>query len=196
MPTFLSYDGARLSFRAWGEGEPLLVVPGGPGRDADYLGDLGGIAELAGRTLFVFEPRGTGASPAPDDPVAYALGGLADDLEALRVHLVASGVTARAADPAQRNVAAGQAFWDRVPDPFATRDALSALSAPVRIVIGELDLVPGPFLAAELAAVFPDARILVQPGGGHFPWVDDAALFARLVSDALTDADRPVAGRG
>ena len=101
-----------------------------------------------------------------------------------------------AADPAQRNVAAGQAFWDRVPDPSVTRDALSALSAPVRIVIGELDLVPGPLLAAELAAVFPDDRVLVQPGGGHFPWVDDAALFARLVSDALTDRDGAVAGRG
>ena len=57
----------------------------------------------------------------------------------------------------------------------------------MRVVVGELDLMPGPDLGAELAAIFDDGRCVVQPGAAHFPWVDDPARFARLVSAALED---------
>src|ERR1700678_3265430 len=49
MTNFYSYDGTLLDCRRSGTGSPLVVVPGGPGRDADYLGDLGGLAGAAGR---------------------------------------------------------------------------------------------------------------------------------------------------
>ena len=46
VPTYLSYDRAELAYAEQGAGLPLLVVPGGPARDATYLGDLGGLATL------------------------------------------------------------------------------------------------------------------------------------------------------
>ena len=56
----------------------------------------------------------------------------------------------------------------------------------MRVVVGELDLMPGPDLG-PLAALFADGSCVVQPGAAHFPWVDDPARFARLVSSALED---------
>jgi proline iminopeptidase len=279
MSSYRSYDGAELHFRVSGAGEPLLIVPGGPGRDADYLEDLGGLASICRRALITMEPRGTGASPAPDDPAAYAAGNLAIDLDALRVHLSlpeldvlahsagcdvallygaahpdqvrrlvlitpstrvvgledteqewesqlakrrhepwfaaakqalddidAHGFTPQlrqamspllygawsdsarqhaATDTEQRNVEAARAFREHDTDSSATRTALARLTAPVRIVIGELDMAPGPELAANLAALFGDASVVVQPDAGHFPWVDDPLTFAKLAAAAL-----------
>lgn len=278
MPTFTSYDGAELAYRVDGAGEPLLVWPGGPARDAAYLGDLGGLAAATGRSLVVPDPRGTGGSPAPADLTAYAATRLVDDLEALRIHLGLDGfdllghsaggavsllyaarhpervrrlvlvtpgtaplglavtdeewesraalrsgepwfaeakaaldadevtpanrqamspflygawtAAARqhaASDADQRNGEGTRAFWAEEPDVTATRSALAGLTAPVRVVVGELDLMPGPELGERLAELFPGGRCVVQAGAAHFPWVDDPALFTRLVGAALTD---------
>lgn len=62
MPSFIAEDGHRISYLSLGEGEPLILVPGGPGRDAAYLEDLGGLAPGTGRRLVILEPRGTGGS--------------------------------------------------------------------------------------------------------------------------------------
>jgi pimeloyl-ACP methyl ester carboxylesterase len=278
MPTYTSYDGTELAYRVDGSGEPLVVWPGGPARDAGYLGDLGDLARAAQRSLVIPDPRGTGASPLPADPAAYAAVRLVDDLEALRAHLgletfdllghsaggsvsllyaarhpsrvrrlvlvtpgtAAVGLdvtddewdarvalrqaepwfvgakaaldaddgtpatrqamspflygawtdTARlhaASDDEQRNREGTRSFWAERPDPEQMREALGAISAPVRVIVGELDLMPGPELGEELAALFPDGLCVVQPAAGHFPWVDDPALFARLVVEALAD---------
>lgn len=88
MPHYTSYDAAELHYRVLGKvpGEtPLVCLAGGPARDAAYLGDLGGLD--AHHTLIVPDGRGTGASPPPSDPAAYAFPALARDLETLRVHL-------------------------------------------------------------------------------------------------------------
>src|SRR5688500_16228180 len=87
MPTYTSYDGAELAYRVEGTGEPVVIWPGGPARDPAYLGDLGGLAQVAQRCLVIPDPRGTGASPLPADRTAYGATHLADDLEALRAHL-------------------------------------------------------------------------------------------------------------
>jgi pimeloyl-ACP methyl ester carboxylesterase len=278
MPTYTTYDGTELAYRVEGSGEPLVVWPGGPARDPAYLGDLGGLARAARRALVIPDPRGTGASPAPADPTAYAAVRLVDDLEALRAHLgldaldllghsaggsvsllyaarhperirrlvlVTPGTAAvgldvtdeewesraalragepwfaeakvaldaddgtpatrramspflygmctdaarlhAASDDRQRNREGTRGFWAERPDPEQTRRALGAMTAPVRVVVGELDLMPGPELGDQLAGLFPDGRSVVQPGAGHFPWVDDPALFAKLVVETLTD---------
>ncbi|MEU8759000.1 alpha/beta fold hydrolase [Streptomyces sp. NPDC048659] len=83
--TFTTYDGTELSYRTRGEGEPLVVLPGGPMRDAVHLGDLGGLS--AHRALVLFDPRGTGASAVPADPASYRCDRQVADVEALRVHL-------------------------------------------------------------------------------------------------------------
>lgn len=285
MPQFTTYDGARLSYRTRGEGEPLVVLPGGPMRNQVYLGDLGGLT--AHRTLIVLEPRGTGDSAVPADPRSCRCDRQVADVEALRAHLgleridllghsgsvnlatlyaaahparirsltlvtpggraVGVEVTdadwdqaaevfadrpwypaARAAldalgpdtpareavpavmpfaygrwDEAARAHAAGvveQTNWEAAAafhapgafDPEATRAALGALDAPVLVLAGERDAGPNPAKAAGIAACFRRAELVVQPGAGHFPWVDDAGAFCRLVAAFLDPGVRTV----
>ena len=72
-------------------------------------------------------------------------------------------------------------------DPEATRAALAAFTSPVLVLAGEVDVNTPPRLAAELATLFPDARLVVQPGAGHYPWLDDAAWFTSAVAAFLDD---------
>ncbi|MER6129008.1 alpha/beta hydrolase [Streptomyces sp. NPDC001795] len=85
MPSFDAYDGTRLTYRLRGEGEPLVVLPGGPMRASAYFGDLGGLT--ARRQLVLLDLRGTGDSAVPADPATYRCDRLVDDVEALREHL-------------------------------------------------------------------------------------------------------------
>jgi pimeloyl-ACP methyl ester carboxylesterase len=85
MTDFLSYDATLLSYRYTGVGESVVCLPGGPGRSADYLGDLGGLA--ADRRLVLFDPRGTGSSAVPAGLDTMRADRLVDDVEALRLHL-------------------------------------------------------------------------------------------------------------
>ncbi|MFF3347166.1 alpha/beta fold hydrolase [Streptomyces sp. NPDC002779] len=281
MPTFIAFDGTRLAYHRQGEGEPLLVLPGGPMRASSYLGDLGGPA--AGRSLIRLDLRGTGDSDVPADPATYRCDRLVDDVEALRAHLgldridllghSAGGSLAMLhaarhpervrrlvlvtpnpwalgtpATPEDRLAAArlrrsepwfGEAFpaleawlrgtgdfvpelspffygrWDRAAqehdaradeeyndeaagvygsegayDPPATRAALSRLPAPVLVLAGELDGAPNPALAHRTGDVFPHAEVAVQPGAGHFPWLDDPEWFAQRVGRFLDGAGR------
>jgi proline iminopeptidase len=69
-------------------------------------------------------------------------------------------------------------------DPPATAAALTRLDAPVLVYGGELDLIPASALA-EAAAMFPDAEVIMQPGAGHYPWLDDPAWFSAAVNAFL-----------
>lgn len=62
-------------------------------------------------------------------------------------------------------------------DPKATRAGLAAFKAPVLLLAGEWDLNSPPKAVAELAGLLPDAALVVQPGAGHYPWLDDADRF-------------------
>ncbi|MFC8731074.1 alpha/beta fold hydrolase [Luteimicrobium sp. NPDC057192] len=280
MDGFTSDDGTTLSVVRWGQGPPVVVVPGGPGRDAAYLEGLGGLAGAAERSVVVLEPRGTGGSPGSSDPAAYSVARTAADVEALRRHLGIGQMellahsagcevaltytalhpervrrlllvtpstrslgieeseesfedrirrrraepwfeTARAAleetqtmgasterrlamspflygrwdeaaaahaatDASQRHPDVGGAFWSSLPDPASTHAALSAFTGAVRILIGDLDLAPGPEVAAKVAAICADVAVATQSGAAHFPWVDDAAAFSRTMATFLT----------
>ncbi|MFC4948474.1 alpha/beta fold hydrolase [Pseudonocardia sp. GCM10023141] len=85
MLTFAAADETMLAYRVTGVGEPLLVLPGGPMRDAAYLGDLGGLGSR--RTLHVLDPRGTGASARSAEPASYRCDRQVADVEAFREHL-------------------------------------------------------------------------------------------------------------
>ncbi|WP_446041180.1 alpha/beta fold hydrolase [Streptomyces sp. SID1121] len=61
--------------------------------------------------------------------------------------------------------------------PEATRTALAAHQGPVLLLAGEFDLNTPPSAVAEYAGLFPDATYVVQPGAGHYPWLDDAERF-------------------
>ncbi|MFB6553584.1 alpha/beta fold hydrolase [Streptomyces sp. NPDC056405] len=66
-------------------------------------------------------------------------------------------------------------------DPPATRAALARCAARVLVLAGELDGGPRPELARRCADVFPHAEVAVQPGAGHYPWLDDPRWFVRRV---------------
>lgn len=85
MPSFASYDGTEIAYRLRGDGPPLVCLPGGPGRAAEYLGDLGGLDRS--RRLVLLDPRGVGLSADPVDPATFRVDRLAGDVESLRAHL-------------------------------------------------------------------------------------------------------------
>ncbi|WP_328869199.1 alpha/beta hydrolase [Streptomyces sp. NBC_00287] len=284
MPIFTASDGTRLAYHPQGEGEPLVVLPGGPMRASSYLGNLGGLD--AERRLILLDLRGTGDSEIPADPATYRCDRLVDDVEALRIQLGlaridllghsaggslallyaarhpqrvrrlvlvaanpwALGTTATPEDrlsaarlrkgepwfeeafPAFESWLAGKGEvgpelapffygrWDRVAqehdaradeefndeaaevygsegayDPPATRAALARLTAPVLVLAGELDGAPNPELARRTMDVFPYAELAVQPGAGHYPWLDDPQWFAGCVDGFLDRTALPSA---
>ncbi|MDX3235212.1 alpha/beta hydrolase [Streptomyces sp. ME03-5709C] len=72
-------------------------------------------------------------------------------------------------------------------DPDGTRAALGRLAAPVLLLAGQVDLGAPPAAVAEFAGLFPDAALAVQPGAGHFPWLDDPGRFVAAVAEFLGD---------
>lgn len=69
--------------------------------------------------------------------------------------------------------------------PKTTRAALASCEAPVVLLTGEFDLNSPPVAAAEFAEAFPDATLAVQPGAGHYPWLDDADWFVATMAAFL-----------
>lgn len=83
---------------------------------------------------------------------------------------------------AERHAAARNGYFnDAVIDPAATKVALAKLTAPVLLYAGDLDALVTPGMVREAAGSFPDANVVVQPGAGHFPWIDDATAFTTAV---------------
>ncbi|MEU5095524.1 alpha/beta hydrolase [Streptomyces sp. NPDC020996] len=108
------------------------------------------------------------ATAASWDAIAPFLYGRWD--EAARAH--------QAAGAGRRNTEAAAAFAaEGAFDPDATRAALAGLDAPVFVLSGEYDLNSPPAAVAGMAALFPRAEHVRQPGAGHFPWLDDPEWF-------------------
>jgi pimeloyl-ACP methyl ester carboxylesterase len=115
----------------------------------------------------------TGDSWAAVDPFFY---GRWD--AAARAHL--------AAQDGRRNDEAAAAFGaEGAFDPAATRAALATFDAPVLLLAGEVDLNSIPGVVAEFAGLFPAAELVVQPGAGHYPWLDDADRFVATTAAFL-----------
>ena len=70
-------------------------------------------------------------------------------------------------------------------DPEATRTALARLGAPVLLVAGEYDVALPPKCAAGYAGLFSQAELAVQPGGGHYPWLDDPEWLVQTLAGFL-----------
>ena len=71
MARFASYDGTQIGYRELGDGPPLVCLPGGPGRAAEYFGDLGGLSRS--RRLIMPDTRGTGESEDRERPAELPL---------------------------------------------------------------------------------------------------------------------------
>jgi pimeloyl-ACP methyl ester carboxylesterase len=81
----------------------------------------------------------------------------------------------------QTNEEAAESYGDGAYDATATRAALARFASSVLVLAGELDGGPRPQLARRAADVFPNAELAVQPGAGHYPWLDDPEWFVRRV---------------
>ncbi|MCX2951864.1 alpha/beta fold hydrolase [Lentzea sp. NEAU-D7] len=89
---------------------------------------------------------------------------------------------ARALDDHPRHPEAAMEYYaEGAFDPREVREKLAKLDVPTLLVTGELDVSLPPSRAREYADLFPHARLVVQPGAGHFPWVDDPGAFAATV---------------
>lgn len=77
-------------------------------------------------------------------------------------------------------------FADGAFDADATRAALAKVDADVLVLVGGLDASPTISEGQALAELFSNAELVVQPGAGHFPWLDDPARFARTLTRFLT----------
>ncbi|MGW6931495.1 alpha/beta fold hydrolase [Lentzea sp. NPDC054927] len=89
---------------------------------------------------------------------------------------------ARALDDHPRNGEAAQEYYaEGAFDPEQVRAALKTLDVPTLLLAGEVDVALPPKRAQEYADLFPRAQFVVQPGAGHFPWVDDPEAFAAAV---------------
>ncbi|HEX4822916.1 MAG TPA: proline iminopeptidase-family hydrolase [Candidatus Polarisedimenticolaceae bacterium] len=80
---FIDANGVLIYYTAFGEGDPLVIVHGGPGASHDYL--LPGLLPLARTNRLVFiDERGSGKSERLEDPSGYTVEAMADDVEAVR----------------------------------------------------------------------------------------------------------------
>ncbi len=63
--------------------------------------------------------------------------------------------------------------------------ALRDLDVPVLVLGGERDALTGVESVEAVAGCFPDARTVVLPRAGHFPWVDEPEAFRAAVAAFL-----------
>jgi len=116
------------------------------------------------------------ATPDSWDAIAPFLYGRWD--EQARAH--------HAAGASQRNQEAAAVFGaEGAFDPAAARAELAGFEAPVLLLAGEVDLNSPAPMVAEFAGLFPKGECVVQPGAGHFPWLDDAERFVATVAGFL-----------
>jgi len=93
---------------------------------------------------------------------------------AARAHWAAGDT--QTSEEAARGFAAEGAF-----DPAGIRAALAEFGSPVLVLAGGVDPQWPLRVVSELATLFSAAQLVVQPGAGHYPWLDDAEWFVSAV---------------
>jgi pimeloyl-ACP methyl ester carboxylesterase len=92
----------------------------------------------------------------------------------------------QAREASQTNADAAAVYYSAgALDPEATSACLARLRAPVLVVAGEYDVALPPRCAAEYAGMFSQAELAVQPGGSHYPWLDDPQWLMQTLAGLL-----------
>jgi len=80
---FVDANGVLIYYKALGNGQPLLIVHGGPGASHDYF--LPYLLPLARTNRLIFiDERGSGRSQKLEDSSAYTVENMVEDVEAVR----------------------------------------------------------------------------------------------------------------
>jgi len=83
---YVDANGVMVYYKAFGKGDPLVIVHGGPGASHDYF--LPHLVPLARTNRLIFiDERGSGRSEKLEDVKQYTVERMADDVEAVRVAL-------------------------------------------------------------------------------------------------------------
>lgn len=83
---FVDANGLMLYYKIIGQGEPLVILHGGPGASHDYF--LPYLLPLARTNKLVFlDERGSGKSGRLEDPAGYTVENMVEDVEAIRTTL-------------------------------------------------------------------------------------------------------------
>lgn len=88
-----------------------------------------------------------------------------------------------AADPAERSLPVSEHYYAGYAPAPDILERLGRVAAPVLLLAGSIDLWPTARGLGQMLEVFPEARLHVQEGAGHYPWLDDAEGFTRAVSE-------------
>jgi 3-oxoadipate enol-lactonase len=67
------------------------------------------------------------------------------------------------------------------------RPGLGAVKVPVLVLVGEQDEATPPPMSRELAALLPDARLVIIPGCAHVPQLQSPDLFLTAIGDFLRE---------
>ena len=80
---FVDANGVMIYYKEFGNGEPLMIVHGGPGASHDYF--LPYLLPLARHNRLIFiDERGSGRSEKLDDVKKYTVDNMVEDVEAVR----------------------------------------------------------------------------------------------------------------
>ncbi len=83
---FVDANGVLIYYKAFGTGQPLVILQGGPGASHDYF--LPYLVPLAKTNRLIFiDERGSGRSEKLEDPSGYTVENMVDDVEAVRLAL-------------------------------------------------------------------------------------------------------------
>lgn len=83
---FVDANGVMIYYTAFGKGEPLLIVHGGPGASHDYF--LPYLLPLARKNRLIFiDERGSGRSQQIENTAGYTVENMVEDVEAVRREL-------------------------------------------------------------------------------------------------------------